>query len=135
MQHDKPEYLSDEELQNLIQSIEQEGITHAPQYMKQSILDQIQREENMAAISNHRSSKIQLFTYAMKVGVAAAAAIVLVVLIPVKDSGSLSEEKVSYEQWFNSKYDNEGIKYEEYNKDRNNYSKESKSIYDTTNKL
>lgn len=132
MQEDKPNYLSDEELQNLIQSVEQEGTIHAPQYMKESILNQIQRQETVTAISNHRSSKIQLITYSMKVFVAAAAAIALIILIPVKDPGSFPEEKASYEQWVNQQ---NGKDEEVDNKDRYDYDKQRKSIYDTTNKI
>lgn len=136
MQEDKPNYLSDEELQNLIQSVEQEGTIHAPQYMKESILNQIQRQETVIAISNHRSSKIQLITYSMKVLVAAAAAIALIILIPVKDPGSFQEEKASYEQWVNQQNGKgEEVEYGVDSKDRYDYDKKSKSIYDTTNKI
>jgi hypothetical protein len=136
MQDDKQNYLSDEELQKLIRSVEQEGTIHAPQYMKESILNQIQRQESVTAISNHRSSKIQLITYSAKVLVAAAAAIVLTVLIPIKDPVSFADEKVSSEQWVNHQNGkDEEIKYNEYGKTGEGYKEESKSIYDTTNKI
>ena len=99
IREDKLDYLSDEELQCLIESIEQEELIQAPHYMKQSILDQVESEERINAISTHRSSKVQLITSAMKVGVAAAAAIVLLVLIPVNDYSSFPDEEAKYEEW------------------------------------
>ena len=137
MQVDKVDYLSDKDLQSLIQSIEQEDMIHAPHYMKQSIMDQIESEERVTAISSYRSSKVQLLTYAMKVGVAAAAAIILLVLIPVNDYGNFPDDGTRYEEWLdyqNSIGDKE--RYEEaLDKGSSGYYKENKSIYDTTNEI
>lgn len=137
MQEDTLDYLSDEELQSLIESIEQEDMIHAPYYIKQSILDQVESEERITAISSHRSSKVQLITYAMKVGVAAAAAIVLLVLIPVKDYGSFPDDETRYEEWL--EYQNpidDKYRYEEaWDKGNSEYYKENKSIYDATNEI
>ena len=137
IREDKLDYLSDEELQCLIESIEQEELIQAPHYMKQSILDQVESEERINAISTHRSSKVQLITYAMKVGVAAAAAIVLLVLIPVNDYSSFPDEEAKYEEWLeyqNSTDDKE--RYEEvWDKGSTEYYKENKSLYDTTNEI
>ena len=137
IREDKLDYLSDEELQCLIESIEQEELIQAPHYMKQSILDQVESEERINAISTHRSSKVQLITYAMKVGVAAAAAIVLLVLIPVNDYSSFPDEEAKYEEWLeyqNSTDDKE--RYEEvWDNGSTEYYKENKSLYDTTNEI
>lgn len=137
MQEDNLYYLSDEELESLIESIEQEELIHAPHYMKQSILEQVESEERINAISSHRSSKVQLVTYALKIGVAAAAAIVLLVLIPVKDYGSFPDNEARYEEWLD--YQNpidDKERYEEaLDKESSEYYKENKSIYDTTNEI
>lgn len=135
MQKDKQDYLSDKELQNLIDSVEQEEMIYAPQYLKESILDKIMSEERINASSSHRSSKVQLITYAMKVG--AAAAIVLLVLIPVKDYGSFPDEETRYEEWLD--YQNQMDDKERYektwDKESSEYYKENKSIYETTNEI
>lgn len=136
MQEDNLYYLSDEELQSLIESIEQEELIHAPHYMKQSILEQVESEERINAISSHRSSKVQLVTYALKIGVAAAAAIVLLVLIPVEDYGSFPDNEARYEEWLD--YQNpidDKERYEEALVESSEYYKENKSIYDTTNEI
>lgn len=141
MQVDKVDYLSDKELQSLIQNMEQEDMIHAPHYLKESILEKIKSEERVTSISSHRSSKVQLITYAMKVGVAAAAAIVLLLLIPVGDLGGLPDEEIRYEEWLNNQKDiDEKQKYQEkyeenWKKDSYEYYKENKSIYDTTNEI
>lgn len=137
MQEDKLDYLSDEELQSLIESIEQEDMIHAPHYIKQSILDQVESEERITAISSHRSSKVQLITYTMKVGVAAAAAIVLLVLIPVKDYGSFPDDETRYEEWleYQNPIEDKGRYEEDWDEKSSEYYKENKSIYDATNEI
>lgn len=137
MQEDELNYLSDKELQSLIEGVEQEAMIHAPHYMKQSILDRIESEERVTAISSHRSSKVQLITYAMKVGVAAAAAIVLLVLIPAKDYGNFPDDGTKYEEWLDYQNSTEDkVRYEEaWDKENTEYYKENKSIYDATNEL
>lgn len=137
MQKDKQDYLSEKELQSLIDSIEQEEMVHAPQYLKESILDKIMSEERINASSSHRSSKVQLITYAMKVGAAAAAAIVLLVLIPVKDYGSFPDEETRYEEWldYQNQVDDKERYEETWDKENSEYYKGNKSIYETTNEI
>ena len=141
MQDDKTNYLSDEDLQSLIQSVEQEGMLHAPQYMKESILNQIQTEERVSDISSHRSNNVQLITYTLKVGVAMAAAIALIVLVPVRECGSYSDEdtryeRARYEEWLDYQSGSDKAEYEENReKEKSKYLEERKSMYDTTNEI
>lgn len=141
MQDDKTNYLSDEDLQSLIQSVEQEGMLHAPQYMKESILNQIQTEERVSDISSHRSNNVQLITYTLKVGVAMAAAIALIVLVPVREFGSYSDEdtryeRARYEEWLDYQSGSDKAEYEENReKEKSKYLEERKSMYDTTNEI
>lgn len=137
MQKDKQDYLSEKELQSLIDSIEQEEMVHAPQYLKESILDKIMSEERINSSSSHRSSKVQLITYAMKVGAAAAAAIVLLVLIPVKDHCSFMDEETRYEEWLDYQNQIDDKKKYEETWEEENYGiyKGNKSIYETTNEI
>lgn len=141
MQDDKTNYLSDEDLQSLIQSVEQEGMLHAPQYMKESILNQIQTKERVSDISSHRSNNVQLITYTLKVGVAMAAAIALIVLVPVREFGSYSDEdtryeRASYEEWLDYQSGSDKAEYEENReKEKSKYLEERKSMYDTTNEI
>lgn len=58
MQKDKQDYLSEKELQSLIDSIEQEEMVHAPQYLKESILDKIMSEERINASSSPMSDNM-----------------------------------------------------------------------------
>lgn len=59
MKEDKLNYLSDKELQSLIEEIEQEDMVHAPHNMKQSILDRIESEERV----HQHSAMILSFDY------------------------------------------------------------------------
>lgn len=141
MQDDKTNYLSDEDLQSLIQSVEQEGMLHAPQYMKESILNQIQTKERVSDISSHRSNNVQLITYTLKVGVAMAAAIALIVLVPVREFGRYSDEdtryeRARYEEWLDYQSGSDKAEYEENReKEKSKYLEERKSMYDTTNEI
>ena len=141
MQDDKTNYLSDEDLQSLIQSVEQEGMLHAPQYMKESILNQIQTKEHVSAISSNCSNNVQLITYTLKVGVAMAAAIALIVLVPVREFGSYSDEdtrneRARNEEWLDYQSSSDKAEYEENRKkEKTKYLEERKSMYDTTNEI
>ena len=69
------EYLSDEDLMKLINGIESGAGLHAPAYLKEQMIAE-SRNAKM-------SSKTQLVMYSLKVSAAMAAAIVLLVFMPM----------------------------------------------------
>ena len=69
------EYLSNEELMSLIEDIESENLISAPAYLKQQIVAE-SRKRNVPA-------RMQLVFYSMKVVAAMAAAIILIILMPM----------------------------------------------------
>lgn len=73
------EYLSDDELVQLIQEVEQGNMIPAPFYLKQEILHKVREEEARQAA---RSAKIQFITYSCKVALATAAAVAVLLLAP-----------------------------------------------------
>ena len=92
------EYLSDAELMQLIQEVEQGDMIPAPFYLKQEILHKVRKEEARQAA---RSAKIQFITYSCKVALATAAAIAVLLLAPSQfrnTTGNLDREPVRTEK-------------------------------------
>lgn len=69
-------YLSDEELLELIGSVEEKEMLHAPVHLKDNVIAQVRRER-------HNAKKRQVFAYRVKVLVAMAAALAVLILMPV----------------------------------------------------
>ena len=78
------EYLSDEDLNKLINEIETEGETVAPYSIDEAVLSYVDKR-----CDKKKSKKISYYAYCMKVSVSIAAAIILMILLPYfKDTGA-----------------------------------------------
>lgn len=78
----KWEYLSDEELDQMIKDIEAEPFCQAPEYLKPMILDKAKAYDR----NGHKTSAgMQLFAYSVKIMAAAAAAVIAILTVPVMD--------------------------------------------------
>lgn len=76
------EYLSDEELDQLVKDIEAEPLCQAPEYLKPMILDKAKAYNK----SGYKVSVgMQLFIYSVKIMAAAAAAVIVILTVPVMD--------------------------------------------------
>ncbi|MDE6742874.1 MAG: hypothetical protein K2J95_03230 [Lachnospiraceae bacterium] len=76
------EYLSDEELEQLVKDVEAEPLHPAPEYLKNMILDKTEAYDK----SGHKmSTGMQLFVYSVKIMAAAAAAVIVILTVPVMD--------------------------------------------------
>lgn len=76
------EYLSDEELDQLVKEVEAKPLHPAPEYLKTMILDKAQAYDKSA---HKMSAGMQLFTYSIKIMAAAAAAVIVILTVPVMD--------------------------------------------------
>ena len=98
------DYISDEELLDLINEIEEGAMLKAPVYLKGQILQQIQKEEKLRhrenfarqPITEHKKNiRKQLLAYKIEVIGTMAAAIIMLFLLPVSlpgDSNTMSME-------------------------------------------
>lgn len=79
MQNNLPEaeYLSDEELNELIKEVEESAMLTAPSYLREEILKQIQVSQPK------KSNRQELFFYSLKVGFATAAAVAMLFVLPM----------------------------------------------------
>lgn len=78
----KWEYLSDEELEQLMKDVEAKPLYQAPEYLKPMILDKVEAYDK----SVHKmSAGMQLFIYSVKIMAAAAAAVIVILTVPVMD--------------------------------------------------
>ncbi len=76
------EYLSDEELDQLVKEIEAEPLCQAPGYLKPMILDKAKAyDKNGYKVS----AGMQLFIYSVKIIAAAAAAVIVILTVPTMD--------------------------------------------------
>lgn len=87
----KHQYLSDEELEKLIENIEEEPLYRAPDYLKPEILKRARQNRIRCRM---QSKEIQLFTYSIKIVAAAAAALLMIMTIPVRSK----DEVVEYQE-------------------------------------
>lgn len=81
-------YLSDEELMELIRQVESAEMLHAPTHLKENVLTQIRRERQVGR-------KRQIFVYRAKVLIAMAAALTVLILMPM---GSAEGERQMFMQ-------------------------------------
>lgn len=78
----KWEYLSDEELEKLVNEIEEKPLCRAPEYLESMILNKAKTYDRNV----HRlSAGMQLFIYGVKIMAAAAAAIAVILTVPMMD--------------------------------------------------
>ena len=85
----KTEYLSEEELNDLICQVEEKEMLRAPAYLKRETLQQIRQENRLlcpAPVLEKRRRR-DLTLYSLKVGIAAAAAIAALFLMPAGGEG------------------------------------------------
>ncbi|WP_167957506.1 hypothetical protein [Anaerosporobacter faecicola] len=137
MENKEHKELSEEELQRFIARVEEEGLIKAPEYMQQRVLQQLGQEQ---LVNRSSSGSIQFITYAMKVTVAAAAAIALLILMPMAGEGKLfgetgEFEDSRYEQQMDSYNDNSNENNSNEDTSENQKKKEKKSAYDSTNEF
>lgn len=82
---EKLEYLSDEELEAMIQEVEQYGMMEAPVQMKEKLLQVLQQEETIQRPQmSEWHKKRSMLIYSMKVSLTAAAAILCVIFMPLQ---------------------------------------------------
>lgn len=86
----KEEYMSEEELKQLIEEVEQSAMLRAPAYLKEQILKEIQNAELKQtpsvrqSITEYRKNiRKQLLVYELKVAGLVAAAILMLFLLPI----------------------------------------------------
>lgn len=98
-------YFSEEELEKLIADVELNHMLEAPTGMKDSIMSKA-REENILNIrkSTKTSAKMQLIKYQIKVGIATAAALLILFVAPLEISmaGSNISSAESYSKNYQS---------------------------------
>lgn len=101
----KEEYLTDEELMELINEVEANSMLKAPAYMKERILHEIQKEElrvtqnapSRQSITTHKKNiRKQLLVYEIKVMGSMAAAILILFLLPVSVQGEPEMNQEGY---------------------------------------
>lgn len=97
------EYFSEEELEKLIVDVELNHMLEAPTGMKDSIMSKA-REENILNIrkSTKTSAKMQLIKYQIKVGIATAAALVILFVAPLEIS--MAGSNISSAESYNKNY-------------------------------
>lgn len=95
-------YLSDKELEELIAGVEASGMHQAPFYLRSEIMEKIERQEKKKKAFVRR----ELLFYSLKIGIAAAAALMFLTFIPAEDwKNRLEKQPVSIaeeeerEQW------------------------------------
>ncbi len=76
------EYLSDEELEKLVDDIEAKPLCRAPEYLESMILNKAKTYDRNA---QRLSAGMQLFIYSVKIMAAAAAAITVILTVPMMD--------------------------------------------------
>ena len=86
-------YLSDEALSELIDSVEEKEILRAPAHLKENVIAQIRHDR-------YNAKKRQVFVYRVKVLAAMAAALAVLILMPVdgtEDAGGMFAGPQAYE--------------------------------------
>lgn len=110
----KEEYMSEEELEQLIEEVEQGAMLRAPAYLKEQILKEIQNTElkqtpsvRPSATEYRKNIRKQLLVYELKVAGLVAAAILMLFLLPVWNpkeapiqTPSVTEENYSRDSGF-----------------------------------
>lgn len=79
--------LSEEELAQLIEQVEEKEMLHAPVHLKENVLAQVRRQRQTA-------QRLQLFSYRAKVLVGMAAALTVLFMVPVGREANPSSGKL-----------------------------------------
>lgn len=77
------EYMSDEELEQLILNVEAHSMLSAPSYLKDEIMEQLMSDKK-AERKKYMRKRLSLWLYSAEVGIVAAAAILLLFLLPTE---------------------------------------------------
>lgn len=85
----KWEYLSDEELDQLVKDVEAKPFCTAPEYLKPMILEKAKAYERSGY---QTTARIRLLAYSVKIMAAAAAAVAVILAVPVPDK----EQSIDY---------------------------------------
>lgn len=90
------EYLTEEELNKLIHSVEEERMLKAPSYLKSEVLMMIEQERQQ---EEHKHSKRQLMFFELKMigGIAAAIWMLLLMPVTVQGESSVTENRIEAE--------------------------------------
>lgn len=97
MDENRQDYLSDEELTRMICQVEDHEMLRAPAYLRvetAAMLRRMSRQEKLVPFPAGRArqeKKRELFFYSLKVGAAAAAAMIMLIGMPVGQMGTLPE--------------------------------------------
>lgn len=94
------EYLSDEELSRLIGQLEEQEL-YAPKHLKEEILNKAfpkQTEQAQPKPKSARQKPVSLFSYRLKIVAGMAAALIMLVLIPLETGVDHSMEDMSRRQ-------------------------------------
>ena len=99
MDENKTGYLTDEELNRLISHVEKHEMLRAPYYLKAETMERLERALELQSRpvlprlpKTRKEKKRELFLYSLKVGAAAAAAIVMLFSVPVKEFEDLGRK-------------------------------------------
>ena len=99
------EYLSDEELMQLIAEVEEHDMIEAPFYMKHEILQRVRQE---SVVQRAHSAKIQFLTFSFKVALATAAAVAVLLLAPAqfREMPSVADKEQAQSETLSKKLEN-----------------------------
>ncbi len=103
--NDHKQYMSDEELNQLIQDVELTAMLSPPSYLKDQIMEKV--------TSKRRYKQKQLFLYSMKVAAAAVAALYFLMIMPIDMSQNMAPV---YEDRMEEQIRKDMKEYEEENK-------------------
>lgn len=96
------DYLTEKELEQLISDVEDTQLLQAPSYLKRELWQKIHRPYQ-PIVPEQKKYRNRIVLYRIKVGMAVAAALILLCILPVErmekslDSGRCSEERTGYE--------------------------------------
>lgn len=94
----KNEYLSEDELLELIAHVEENEMIQAPFYLKQEILQRVEEESlDKTKNSQKKSANIQFLTFSLKVALATAASIAVLFLVPAESESSNMPTQIEQE--------------------------------------
>ena len=82
------DYLSDEELRQLIQDTEAKELISAPSYLEERVLEGVARERKFLQQRKNRKVSHRLFTYSLEVVIATAAAVAVMIVLPGVSNGT-----------------------------------------------
>lgn len=82
----REDYLSDQELEELIRQVEEQDMIAAPDYLEEKICTKIRQSEQVVQYRAKKSTRQRLFFYSLKVIAASAAAIAFLYIVPMVQS-------------------------------------------------